>query len=101
MGTMDPVIEIWDLDVMESIGATYELGSKKEKKKKKQKQKAKQVRNSALYIRDLSLLVGRLLIFSIKNLLSSAKSDNNFVLSVPFNKINLQESFYVLSTCFI
>lgn len=39
VGTMEPVIEIWDLDVMESVGCTYALGSPPQKKKKKLKKK--------------------------------------------------------------
>lgn len=37
LGMMEPVIEIWDLDVMESIGPAFTLGFPQKKKKKKLK----------------------------------------------------------------
>ena len=43
LGTMEPTIEIWDLDVMESIGPAFTLGSQPEKKKKKSKKVSKTV----------------------------------------------------------
>ncbi|KAL8572208.1 hypothetical protein ACOMHN_049384 [Nucella lapillus] len=39
LGTMDPVIEILDLDIMESVGPMLTLGSQPEKSKKKGKKK--------------------------------------------------------------
>ena len=40
LGTMEPTIEIWDLDVMESIGPALTLGSQPQKKKKMKKVRA-------------------------------------------------------------
>lgn len=37
LGTMEPVIEIWDLDVLEALEPAGILGSKPQKKKKKLK----------------------------------------------------------------
>ena len=45
VGTMDPVIEIWDLDVMESISPALSLGCPVKKKKK-----AKKVRSAYILL---------------------------------------------------
>lgn len=74
IGTLNPWIEIWDLDMVESLEPEFILGSQKKKKKKANPEKKIKIQGHKDAVLDLSWN------FINRNLLASGSADKSIIL---------------------
>ncbi|KAJ7397602.1 Periodic tryptophan protein 1 like protein [Pitangus sulphuratus] len=79
VGNMTPVIDVWDLDVVESLEPVFSLGGKKEKKKKKRGKKVdKECSDQSISLTErVDFMYPEMVVW---NVLASASADNTVIL---------------------